>query len=187
MNAYEKPKVSDCQNTKVLAYKGKRKSRTLRRDVPIPKYLTYMSGMTLSEIHDIAKKIKNRNYSRYRKVDLIKVIDQRCVTKDRNNFFIIRLGLWVHDITHELLQDYFDKRLFQDSVRAWVGLFVSDESVSEHYAQIILGVLSPMGCFKEKDEETFSRVRLDNKRDILFCKSEYMIATRIGKDSSKSI
>ncbi len=34
--------------------------------------------------------------------------------------------------------------MFPETMRAWVGLFVSDKSVAEHYVQIILRVLSPM-------------------------------------------
>ena len=38
--------------------------------------------------------------------------------------------------------------LFPDMLRAWVGLFVLDRSVAEHYVQIILRVLYPTNCFR---------------------------------------
>ncbi len=49
--------------------------------------------------------------------------------------------------------------MFTIALRAWVGFFVSDKSVSEHYIQIISDTLSPMSCFKEKGDVMYIKYR----------------------------
>ncbi len=190
MEEYKKPKVSDWQDeTKDLSvYKRERKSRLLTRDVQIPvtKYFTFLSGLTVKELRDIARKCMIRGYSRYRKTDLIRFIDCRCVIRDSNTFYIWRLNDYVSDITHELVQNCIEKRMFQDSMRAWVGLFVSDKSVSEHYAQIILGVLSPMKCFEERSDVVYSVKKL-NGCNILFREPDYTEYEDQSEDSDEGL
>ncbi len=170
MNAYEKPKVSDCQNTKVLAYKGKRKSRTLRRDVrfPVPKYFKYLSGLTVKELRDIARSGKTCECLHYKKADLVRFLNYHCVKRTYKSFFIWEYSSYESDITHELLQKSVEKRMFQDSMRAWVGLSVLDKSVSEHYTQVILDVLFPMSCFEEKSDTKYVICNLRDGKKILF-------------------
>ena len=144
-------------------YMHKRKTRLLTREIrfPVSEYFTYLSGLTLKELRFFARRCMIRNYSRYRKVDLIRVIDQRCVVGGGNMFYMDDEG-GLFDVTRVLLQRCVSERMFRDSVRAWVGLFVSDKSVSEHYVKIILGVLSPMRCIKE----IFFRKKLKNGRIV---------------------
>ncbi len=143
-----------------------RKTRLLTREICFPssKYFAYLSGLTLKELRYFARRCMIRNYSRYSKVDLVEVLDRRCVVKGGNTFYIGRLDDYVTDVTHELLQRCISERMFPDSLRAWVGLFVSDKSVSEHYARIILDVLSPMKCVKEK----FILKKLKSGRNVLY-------------------
>ena len=172
MKECEKPKVLDRQNkTKVLSvYKGERKSRLLTRDVcfPVSKYFTYLSGLTVKELCEIARKCMIQNYSHYKKDDLVRFIDYRCVKRIYESIFLWEYLCCVSDITHELVQKCIEKRMFQEWMRAWVGLFVSDESVSKHYAQIILDVLFPMSCFEERSDTTYVRHRLEDGNKILF-------------------
>ena len=170
MNAYEKPKVSDCQNTKVLAYKGKRESRTLRRDVcfPVPKYFKYLSGLTVKELRDISWSVKTCECSHYKKADLARFLSYHCMKRKYKSFFIWEYSSYESDITHELFRKSVEKRMFQDPVRAWVGLFVLDKSVSEHYAQVILNVLFPISCFEEKSDTKYVICNLRDGKKILF-------------------
>ena len=43
-----------------------------------------------------------------------------------------------------------ERRAFEKSLKAWVGLFVPDESVSEHYYQVISDTLSPYSIREKK-------------------------------------
>ena len=162
---------------KVLEYKGKHKSRTLRRDVrfPVPKYFKYLSGLTVKELRDIAQSGKTCECSRYKKADLVRFINYHCVKRTYKSFFMWEYSCYVSDITHELVQKSVEKHMFQDSVRAWVGLFVSDESVSEHYAQVILDVLSPMSCFEEKSDTKYVICNLRDGKKILFRKPDPIV------------
>ena len=78
--------------------------------------------------------------------------------------------------------------MFQDSLRAWVGLFVSDESVSEHYAQVILDVLSPMTLFEEETSDTtYVMCNLKDGKRILFREPEKKIVARVPGDYDSDI
>ena len=103
MEAYERPKVSDCQDLSV--FKRKRSSRLLEREIRVPdtKYFSFLSGLTVKELHDIAQESRLRGYTRFRKADLIRFVDCRCVK---------RLNDHPDDITHELVQRCVERRMF---------------------------------------------------------------------------
>ncbi len=54
------------------------------------------------------------------------------VIEDHKNL----MELWEEKVASE-------RRKFERALKAWVGLFVKDSSVSEHYYQVISNVLSP--------------------------------------------
>ncbi len=55
------------------------------------------------------------------------------------------------------------KRIFPESLRAWVGLFVSDKSVAEHYTEIILKTLTQIGCLRFKPPKTRHRRKVTRR------------------------
>ena len=177
--------MEECKELKVLEYKGRRKFRLLTRDVcfPVSKYFVYLSGLTMKELLEIARKCMIQDYLDYKKADLVGLINYHCVKKTYESFFIWEYLSYESDITHELLQKSVEKRMFQDSLRAWVGLFVSDESVSEHYAQVILDVLSPMTLFEEeRSDTTYVMCNLKDGKRILFREPEKKIVARVPGD-----
>ena len=132
------------------------KTKELQRS----KYFAYLSDLTVEELRNIVEESNIHEYSHYERDDLIKLIDQYCVNVDDDWYYIDELDYSVQDITHELVKKCVEKRMFPDAMRAWVDLFVPNKSVSEHHAQVILDVLSPMNIFEEKADEEYIRYPL---------------------------
>ncbi len=128
--------------------------------------------LIVEELREIARKCMIQDYLRYKKDGLVRLIGYHCVKRIYETIFLWKYMNYVSDITHELVQKSVEKRMCQESMRAWVGLFVSDESGSEHYAQVILDVLYPMSCFEEKSDTKYVRHGLKNGNEILFRKPE---------------
>ena len=149
MNKYEKFTVSRLQciaRTIGIKCWYKMRKRELiyfimnRKDYPLDRVLSrdffpFMFGMSYEALHDIALDSWIYGLSDARRVGLITAFDER----------------------ERFLDPFFNKRgvrnvlrrlLFPDMLRAWVGLFVSNRSVAEHYVQIILRVLYPTNCFR---------------------------------------
>ncbi len=95
-------------------------------------YFSYLSKMTVSELQDIAPESKLRGWSNLEKADLVSFLKTHSRT------------------TIESLH----KRIFPESLRPWVGLFVSDKSIAEHYTEIILKTLTRIGCLRDKPPKT---------------------------------
>jgi hypothetical protein len=132
------------------------KTKELQRS----KYFAYLSDLTVEELRNIVEESNIHEYSHYERDDLIKLIDQYCVNVDDDWYYIDELDYLVKDITHELVKKCVEKRMFPDAMKAWVDLFAPNKSVSEHYAQVILDVLSPMSVFEEKSNEEYIRYPL---------------------------
>jgi hypothetical protein len=116
--------------------------------VPKSKYFNFLSGLTSGELYDLAMESENFVYKYASRAELISLFDERCTDKKCAYYKLIMKPL--------------RKWILPDALRAWVGLFVSDDSVAEHYAQIILRVLSPMNCFGR--EEPVVRIVRKRKR-----------------------
>ncbi len=54
--------------------------------------------------------------------------------------------------------------MFPDAMKSWVELFISNKSVAEHNAQVIMSTLSPMSCFEEKRLVAPRRMRRGRRR-----------------------
>ncbi len=104
---------------------------------PKTKYFSFFSSMTVEELHDFARENKIQGYSSLKKAKLIRFLDKTCS---------IIWFTW----RRRGVRKNLERRMFPDALRVWVGLFVSDKSIVEHYAQIILHTLSPINCFGKK-------------------------------------
>ena len=174
MEAYEKPKVSDCQDeTKDLSVSKRKRSAKMRKivaHVPDTKYLSYLSGLTARELHYIARENEIYGHTSLRKADLIKFLDWHCVKREDED---------QEDFTHEVIQNYLGRQTFPDTLRAWVGLFVSDKSVSEHFVQIILNTLSSM-CY-------FGKIRVKKHVKYRKCKCIMVYMSDQSEDSVEDL
>ena len=79
------------EELKVLEYKGRRKSRLLTRDVcfPVSKNFAYLSGLTVKELREIARKCMIQDYLDHKKADLVGLINYHCVKKTYESFFYL--------------------------------------------------------------------------------------------------
>ncbi len=92
---------------------------------PKSKYFSFLSGLTDEELCDImCENMVHYNFP-IKRAGLIELLDEQCACED-----------WKY------VREPMIRRMFPDTLRAWVDLFVSDKSVAEHYSQIILHVLS---------------------------------------------
>ena len=124
----------DASETKIEVHEPKAKPEYELKS----KYFSFLSGLTVKELHDIARESKIYGHAPLRKADLIRFLDGRCVTR-RYNY-------------QKRIKKCLRRWMFPDTLRAWVELFVSDKSIAEHYVQIILCTLSPTNCFRKKKE-----------------------------------
>ena len=98
--------------------------------IPKSKYFNFFSNLTSEELFKLAWDSKFYVYKYTSRAELISIFDERCVDKKCAYYKLVKKPL--------------RKYIFPVTLRAWVGLFVPDDSVAEHYAQIILHVLSSM-------------------------------------------
>ncbi len=77
MEVCKKPKVSDCQDLSVS--KRKRKSEPKKRviHVTVSKYYSFLSGLTVKKLHDLAREGKIYDHWSLRKANLIRLLDDR--------------------------------------------------------------------------------------------------------------
>ncbi len=99
------------------------------------KYFSYLSGLTVKELRDIARESRLYGYTALRKASLIRFLDKR----------------------RQLIKKCVEKRMFPDAMRAWVELFASKEFAAEHFTQVIMSTLSDMSCFKKKKKSVAPR------------------------------
>ena len=93
--------------------------------VPESKYFSYLSGLTVKELRDIARESGLYEYTALRKANLIRFLDRRS----------------------RVIKKCVEKRMFPDGLRAWVELFAPNEFAAEHYTQMIMNMLSDMSYF----------------------------------------
>ena len=86
------------------------------------KYFSYLSGLTVKELCDIARESGLYGYTALRKASPIRFLDKR----------------------RQLIKKCVEKRMFPDAMRAWVGLFAPNEFTAEHYTKVILDTLPVM-------------------------------------------
>ncbi len=91
------------------------------------KYFSYLSGLTVKELREIARKSGIYGYTALRKTDLVRFLDRRS----------------------RVIKKCVDKRIFPDSMKAWVELFALGNFV-EHYTQAIINTLYDMSYFEKK-------------------------------------
>ena len=109
---------------------------------PLTKYYSYLSGLDTIDLHEIARENKFLSHESFRRKDmLISLLERK---------FKVRLSSGER---RREVERYFGSRMFPDGVRAWVGLFVSDENMAEHFAQIILNNLSSVSLVFVKSRE----------------------------------
>ena len=82
------------------------------------KYFSYLSGLTVKELRDIARESGLYGYTAFRKASLIKFLDKR----------------------RQLIKKRVEERMFLAAMKAWVELF-ADGNFSEHYTKVILNTL----------------------------------------------
>ncbi len=135
------------------------------------KYFSFLSGLTVKELHDLAREGEIYDHWSLRKANLIRLLDDRYANE----------RYWYQHEFKECLRRW----VFPETLRAWVGLFVSDKSVAEHYVQLILRVLSPSNCFGRRKpvarllrgrKEYISLINWTERREEVF--SAYL---RLGK------
>ncbi len=180
MGKYESLKVSELQDiarSKGLSGWSELKERSKLISLIMDsegyptKYFSFLSVLTARELHDLAQEGRIYDHWSLNRANLMRLMDDRCV----NRRYIIQRDF----------KKCVRRWMFPVSLRAWVGLFVSDESTAEHYVQIILHVLSPMICLERKKpvrrlskrpKEYISIINEMERREEIF--SKYL---RLGK------
>ena len=104
-------------------------------------YFSYLSKMTISELQDIARESELRGWSNLKKADVVSFLKTH---------------------SHATIES-LHKRIFPESLRAWVGLLVSDKSIAKHYTKIILKTLNRIGCLRDKPPKTRHRRKVTRR------------------------
>ncbi len=86
------------------------------------KYFSYLSGLTVKELRDIARKSGIYGYTTLRKSSLVRFLDKRS----------------------RVIKKCVEKQMFLDPIKAWVELF-ADGNFAEHYIEIMLNTLNKIG------------------------------------------
>ena len=92
------------------------------------KYFSYLSGLTVKELRDIARESGLYGYTALRKANLIRFLDRRS----------------------RVIEKCVERRMFPDAMKTWVELFAPNKSTAEHYTQVIMSTLSNMSYFEKK-------------------------------------
>ena len=94
-----------------------------------PKYFSYLSGLTVKELRDIARESGLYGYTAFRKASLIRFLGRQS----------------------RVIRKCVERRMFWDAMKTWFELFTPNKSNAEHYTQVIMSTLSDMSYFgKEK-------------------------------------
>ncbi len=92
------------------------------------KYFSYLSGLTVKELREIARENGLRRYAAFRKASLIRFLDRQS----------------------RVIKKCVEKRMFPDAMKAWVELFAPNKFAAEHYTKVIMNTLSDMSYFGKK-------------------------------------
>ncbi len=104
------------------------------------KYFSFLSGLTITELREIAKECKLRNYSRLRKADLISFLDCYCEKRPID---------CPESVTYEVVQRCLERWMFPKALEAWVEHFIPNQCAPKHFVQVILHTLSSFTIFEE--------------------------------------
>ena len=106
------------------------------------KYFSYLSGLTVKELRDIARERGLYGYTALRKANLIRFLDKRS----------------------RVIGKCVERRMFPDAMKTWVELFAPNKSTAEHYTQVIMSTLSNMSYFEKKKSVTPRKTRRSRRR-----------------------
>ncbi len=161
------------------------------------KYFSYLSGLTVKELRDIARESGLYEYTALRKANLIRFLDRqsrvikKCVEKQ---MFPDAMKAWVElfapnefDLVKFLVRhryifsdDFYKQRSLPNQIRAWVELF-ADDNFAEHYTEVMLNTLTKSGYYKPTNQIEYYcwwkglPLANDNERNLFLSKPNSFI------------
>ncbi len=105
------------------------------------KYFSYLSSLTVKDLKALARESGLYGYMALRKANLIRFLDRQS----------------------RVIKGCLEKRMFPDSMKAWIGLF-ADDNFAEHYTEVILHTLSDTSYSKKRKSVVPRKVRRRGRR-----------------------